>query len=346
LLKIGFTFEQKIRTFSFGRICEFMNHSDILLAIVIPAFKPQFLQQALASVLNQTDQRFRLYVGDDCGPDELASIVKAYGDQSRILYRRFPDNLGRRSLVGHWDRCIHLTNEPWVWIFSDDDVMERECVAAFYREIDITRAAYDVYRFNTVHIDKEGYLLSISAPHPETETSLEFAYHRLRGVRHCTAQEFLFSRESYKQSGGFLDLPCGWCSDEAGIIRFSRRTGIRTIPGPRIRFRLSGQNITSSNKNPAINRAKRQAAMAYLEWLLGHFKTEQGTPYTVGSSLLKGAAERWFTSQCQGLQSLCTLAEARQLSEFCTRTWGGIAYREFYRIMKRNAKVLMNRWRT
>jgi hypothetical protein len=47
-----------------------------------------------------------------------------------------------------------MTREPWVWLFSDDDVIDEGCVAAFLGELQETEEDHDVYRFNTDYCDR------------------------------------------------------------------------------------------------------------------------------------------------------------------------------------------------
>lgn len=320
------------------------NASDIQLAIVIPAYRKEFLGRALASIARQTDKRFRLYVGDDCSPAELESLVQSGAGGCELVYRRFEENLGARSLVQQWDRCVKLSREPWVWLFSDDDVMEPGCVAAFYQTLEETHAAFELYRFNTFIIDADDRAQAVNSPHPEVESAMDFAYHRLRGERHSTVQELIFSRAAYDRVGGFLDLPCAWCSDDAGIIRLSDRTGMRTIAGPRVQFRQSGMNVSSTFRNAKVNRDKRRAVMGYLDWLLEHFRAAKSERTPLNAEMLRQEAERWFLGQCQNLETCCTIAESRELAAFHARMWGGSRKRHFYRQMKRNSQLLLNRF--
>lgn len=48
------------------------------LAIVISAYKPDFLDQTLSSLAKQTDKRFSVYIGNDASPFNLDSMVLKY----------------------------------------------------------------------------------------------------------------------------------------------------------------------------------------------------------------------------------------------------------------------------
>ena len=89
------------------------------LAIIIPAYKACFFREVLDSIVRQSNRDFTVYIGDDASPDDLESIVSDYKDKLDIFYFRFEQNWGGRDLVAHWERCIELSDEPLVWLFSD-----------------------------------------------------------------------------------------------------------------------------------------------------------------------------------------------------------------------------------
>lgn len=123
------------------------------LAIVIPAYKSTFLAAALESIAAQTCKDFTLYVGDDCSPNPIGEIVDRYWDKINLVYKRFDTNLGGKDLVAQWERCIDMTQgEEWLWLFSDDDVMEEKCVEEFYKTIQCKPDAGLVH-FNVKRLD-------------------------------------------------------------------------------------------------------------------------------------------------------------------------------------------------
>ena len=93
------------------------------LAIIIPAYKPDYLAETLESLTKQTNKDFIVYIGDDASPYDLKSIVDEFSSKLNIVYKRFEDNLGSKSLTKQWERCIELSNEDWVWLFSDEDLL-------------------------------------------------------------------------------------------------------------------------------------------------------------------------------------------------------------------------------
>ena len=264
------------------------------LAIVIPAYRARFLARTLASIAAQTDQRFNLYIGDDASLEPVAQTVQNAGfSKERLVYHRFDRNMGGTSLAQHWDRCIRLGSEPWVWLFSDDDVMDPDCVKAFYRTLEATGGAFDVYRFDTLFIDENDRPLRLSPPHPQQEGWMEYAYFLLRDLRTSTAQEVIFSRAAYERSGGFINFPLAWGSDHASQMTWAVPKGLRRIEGARVRWRWSGQNI-SSTRERKLKMTKVHASMQFVEWLLQRVQEipDQGFPLPIG--VFKPLAREWF----------------------------------------------------
>ena len=268
-----------------------MNGDD--LVIVIPAVKAAFFAAALQSVAAQTDQRFRLRVFDDASPEDLRGIFQSVcGEMPNAVFHRFEENLGRRSLVGQWNRCVAQTREPWVWLFSDDDIAEPGCVAAFHRELARAAGPCDVYRFNTTIIDAQGRPGQTSRVHPYRESAVGFTRRWLRGECDCFAVEHVFSRQAFEREGGFVDFPLGWCSDIASWAAFAGPHPICTVEGPRVRWRLSDANISSLNAVGQM--AKIDAMFSYADWLEAFLARSPATAGELPAPVLASLLRRWF----------------------------------------------------
>ena len=66
------------------------------LAIIIPAYKPRFLQETLDSIAKQKQSQFTVYIGDDASPYPLETIVDRYKNKFDIIYHRFEQNMGKK----------------------------------------------------------------------------------------------------------------------------------------------------------------------------------------------------------------------------------------------------------
>jgi glycosyltransferase involved in cell wall biosynthesis len=62
-----------------------MTDSPDLVSVLMPAFKPEYLREALVSVLDQSHANLELLVGDNSGDPEIRRILSDY-DDPRITY--------------------------------------------------------------------------------------------------------------------------------------------------------------------------------------------------------------------------------------------------------------------
>jgi hypothetical protein len=246
---------------------------DAPLAILVPAYRARFLDDALASLAAQTVRTFNLYVFDDASHEDIAGIIARFRGRLPITYHRFEENLGGKNLVAHWERCIaHTGDEPWLWLFSDDDIAAPTCVETFLRTLEQDKNPSDLWRFDLEFIDSAGLVTHTCAPHPDYETATEFLENFLvpRG-RDWRAPDHIFSRRVHHELGGFIDFPNAIFSDTATWIKFSTRSGVKTLRGPKLSWRLSGTNTTAH----AFKRSRHIAAplFALHRWMAGFVST-------------------------------------------------------------------------
>lgn len=181
-----------------------------------------------------------------------------------MTYVKYDENYGSYDLVAHWTRCVDMSCEPWVWLFCDDDVMDVTCVEYFYNMLESDAQHFDLYRFDTQVINGQGDLVSETTNHPVIETSMEFCVRRLTGKTASFVTEYIFSRQRYLDTDGFVSLPLAWASDDATWIKFGAISGIKKISGPLVYWRYSGLNITASD---ARRKEKLRACVRFLNFI-------------------------------------------------------------------------------
>ena len=241
------------------------------LAIVIPAYKATFLPAALDSITAQTCQDFTLYIGDDCSPNHLEGIVNQYRNKINLVYKRFETNLGGKDLVAQWERCIAMTQgEPYIWLFSDDDMMDPRCVEEFYRHLELTKGAYDLYHFSVKIINDKGEVIRTHQRYPQALQNYEYYKGKMRAKFVSFVVENVFSRSVYERQGGFKNFDLAWGSDTATWVLFSERTGIYTMDGAYVLWRSSDENISPDNSYPIVVR-KVDALLDFFEWSYLYF---------------------------------------------------------------------------
>lgn len=238
------------------------------LAIVIPAYKSTFLKNTLESISHQTCKDFTLYIGDDCSPYNLESIVKDFNGQIDIVYKRFNMNLGGKDLVAQWKRCVDMTDgEQYIWLFSDDDVMDINCVEKFYEAIKLYPNA-GLFHFNINKINDKSQQVCSFKPWPKYCSTKEYIDGKLGAKGYISfVVEFIIRRDIYMKCGGFENFDLAWGSDFVSWIKFSdAANGIITIDNAKVNWRESNENI-SPQKNPQIIYRKLKSVILYTKWI-------------------------------------------------------------------------------
>lgn len=189
--------------------------------------------------------------------------------------------------------------------------MEPNCVAGFYETRRTSPPDTTVFRFNTVTIDGEDNVIRVNQPHPQFESPIQFAYHRLRGERLSFAPEYLFSRKAFDKVDGFVPFPAAWGSDDASWMTFSGSHTIVTIPTERIRWRMSSENISGLRSTGSL---KVEAALQYLEWLAKWSADSARHVPGIDASELEKYAWLWFRGNLASLQRSIRIAELISVS--------------------------------
>lgn len=211
------------------------------LAVIIPAYRGEYLAETLRSLEAQSCRDFRVYVADDGSPEPIGRIVADFAGKMDLVYHRFPTNLGHESLVNHWDRAIELSREPFVWLFSDDDVASPDCVRTFYDDLGAAPESRALRRFDLEFIGPDGVRLLTEPEFPQQLSDAAYTRHLLHTLTAtCVMQNMVFPRAVYEEERGFADFPGGYCTDCATWPRFARQSGVRRLAGGRVSFRRHG----------------------------------------------------------------------------------------------------------
>lgn len=225
------------------------------LAIVIPAYKSQFLEKTLAALAAQTSGKFNLYIGSDAGDKAIDGIVTAYQPSLRITYKRFTDNLGSTSLVQQWNRCLAMTErEEWLWVLPDDDVPDINGVAAFYQRLHDKNA--DVFRFSVRYVNEQDQVMKVAGALPAEQPSFEALMEKLSFKRSSSLAEYIFRRQAFEQAGGFFELPLAWGTDDLLWFRLGFEKGIAGINDARVNIRMSAYNISNDYQRHAFDKVR------------------------------------------------------------------------------------------
>lgn len=97
-----------------------------LLTICVPTYnRPEYLEQCLYSILDQSFREFRLIILDNASEKDYSGVISKFNDP-RINYIRNRTNLGHS---GNWKKALQVSSESeYVIIFHDDDLMHPKLI--------------------------------------------------------------------------------------------------------------------------------------------------------------------------------------------------------------------------
>lgn len=221
-----------------------------MIAIIIPYYKLEFFEATLESLKNQTDKRFKVYIGNDSSPEDPKPLLNKYKDAFDYNYIFFDSNLGGTSLVKQWQRCIALTEtEEWIMILGDDDVLSNNVVDLFYKNRgEIENQKINVVRFSTKVINEKDEVVSGKFDHPVLENGQDFLTRKFSKKTRSSLSEYLFKKEVVVQKK-FKDLPLAWHSDDLAVLEFSTPNFIYSINEASLFIRVSNLSITGDSSS-------------------------------------------------------------------------------------------------
>jgi glycosyltransferase involved in cell wall biosynthesis len=232
-----------------------------MLAIVIPYYKKQFFEKTLQSLANQTDQRFKVYVGDDGSLESCNDLIDIYSTKMSLSYFRFDENVGGKSLVNHWKRCLHLVeDESWVMFLGDDDVLGDNVVEAFYTFIAKDYNDINVVRYATKKINYDDKMITDAYHFDTIESSKEILFNNKRS----SLSEFIFNKEKLIKTG-FVDFHLAWMSDIMLVLEVSNFDNIYTANEALVYVRVSDLSISGKKDNIKL---KERAVFEFYYYLL------------------------------------------------------------------------------
>lgn len=241
-----------------------------MLHIIIPYYKIKYFDSTLESLQNQSDQRFKVFIGDDASPEPPTDLLNKYEGTFDFLYQRFSVNVGGTSLVNQWERCIDLidfNDHDWMMILGDDDFLGENFVAEFYKNFQEFQDKTHVVRFATKVINEKTQETSEAFTHPQWENKMDAFFRRIKGYTRGSLSEQVFSYATYKKFG-FRKYPLAWHADDMAWLDFPQEMSLFSINEALVYIRYSDDNITGKNTNLDD---KNAASLQYLQDVINEY---------------------------------------------------------------------------
>ena len=113
--------------------------------------------------------------------------------------------------------------------------------------------------------NKSGEVIRKPAAFPDSLDAVDFF--RLLYLEKIEARmpEFIFSAQSLRKNGGFVPFDLAWRTDNATVIKNSLDTGIYTVAGSNVLWRISDVNISAKNTDLLLR--KDEATICFFNWV-------------------------------------------------------------------------------
>ena len=231
-------------------------------SVTIPAYKSQYLREAIESVTSQTNSDWELIIVDDCSPEDLYAIVKPFLTDSRISYFRNEKNCGAVNVVDNWNICLNYCTGDYVICMGDDDKLLPECLAEYAKLID-KYPNLNVYHCWSQIINEQSDVISLQAPRPEWESALSFIWNRWENRRDQYIGDFCYLTSYLKAVGGYQKFPLAWGTDDITATLAAKEKGIANTQTFCFQYRQNSLTITSSAPYAKV---KLEATLAQYDW--------------------------------------------------------------------------------
>lgn len=236
-----------------------------MIAVIIPFFKLKYFEATLQSLADQTDKRFKVYIGNDASPENPERLIETYKNILDIEYVRFNENLGAVSLVKQWERCIAMVKEEeWYLILGDDDILGPNVIKEWYKHYNDFSEKTEVVRFASKMIMEKTNTITETYIHPIWEEAPASFLRKYKNITRSSLSEYAFSAKTYKKYG-FFSFPLAWNSDDRAWLDFSDSKPIYTINDAIVYFRLSELNISGRSDNL---KKKTESSIIFYKYLI------------------------------------------------------------------------------
>ena len=139
-----------------------------LVSILTPAYRPTWLNEAIASVLAQTYGDFEFLIGDDCPDEQVEALVSQWRDP-RLRYFKNPK---RGEPGSNGDGLIAAAKGEYIKFLFDDDLLYPRSVETLVNIAQICNAKLTFHRRD--FIDANGTVIPDETSGPSVETLEDF----------------------------------------------------------------------------------------------------------------------------------------------------------------------------
>lgn len=237
-------------------------------SIIVPAYKPNFLEECIDSILAQTYTDFELIIVNDASPYNLDSIINQYDDK-RIRYYKNEKNYGAVEMVKNWNHCLEYATGEYVINMGDDDLLAPRCLEDYAKLIG-KYPSFNVYHTRMAYINEQSKIINLTPERADFESAYSAIWHFFHG-RVNRIGDWLFKTKALKEIGGYFYLPCAWGSDDITAFKLAAKGGVANSTYIGFFYREFDLTVSKSSSNCV---EKIEAHCKAREWYLDFLEIE------------------------------------------------------------------------
>lgn len=268
-----------------------MNTASLVSIIIIFLNEERFIEEAIASIFDQTYKNWELLLVDDGSTDRSTEIARRYAEQhpDQIKYLEH-ENHQNRGMSATRNLGIHHAKGEYVAFLDGDDVFmpgKLENQVAILESLPEAGMVYGntLYWYSWTNKPKDKVLDNI----PKPGTPLDTLFHSPKllelqllstGAVPCICS-FLIRRHIIEQVGGFEAKFTGLYEDQVFLAKIFLTTPVFAESGcwEKYRQHSSSACYTSSKEKEQLGR------QAFLEWLAAYWSAQAVPDPTLWSAL-------------------------------------------------------------
>ena len=231
-------------------------------SITIPAYKGQYLDEAIHSVCQQTYGNWELIIVDDFSPDNLEAIISPYLKDCRISYYRNMTNCGALRVVDNWNICLSHCTGDFVICMGDDDRLTPTSLE-HYAHLIKEYPNLNVYHGRTQIINSEGTIVDQQEIRPSYESMLSLIWNRWDNRNKQYIGDFCYNRIFLQSIGGYVWQPLAWGADDMTAVLAAQEKGIANTESYCFQYR---DNHLTISRNTSYAMIKIKATLYQYTW--------------------------------------------------------------------------------
>lgn len=206
-----------------------------LISVIMSVYNEQdYIEDALRSILDQTEPDFELIIVDDCSTDDTVSIIEGLNDD-RIILVRNEENCG---LTKNLNKALTMTRGEFIARMDGDDISMPD---RFRVQVDYLRAHPDVMLIscNTATFGEQRLVSDISGTPEELKCTML--------IRPVLAHPgFMFRRDLFEKYGFTYDEHFRSAQDYDFAARVTRQFNIAVTPEVLLQYRAHKGQVSQT----------------------------------------------------------------------------------------------------